>query len=110
MRPEVLEKANSVLSYLQPFTTYEGKHPFVECATFADEIKGKGWGEQADLHYVNTPFFDEGFFKSVEEDPQNATFAIVSVPLLTRLGLDHIHNEKQGCIAKICAGCQLGLK
>lgn len=59
--PVILDKAHSVLAHLAPYTDMEGSHPFVECATFADEIKGRGWNDQANLHYVNIPFFDEGF-------------------------------------------------
>jgi len=33
------------LGHLKDFTGLEKDHPFVECATFGDEIKSKGWGE-----------------------------------------------------------------
>jgi hypothetical protein len=57
-------RANTVLSYLSSFTTLEDKHAFVECATFADDIKSKGWDDQSDWHFVDNPFFDDGFKKS----------------------------------------------
>lgn len=41
--PEVLTIANDILSGIASYTTLEKDHPFVECATFADEIKGKGF-------------------------------------------------------------------
>jgi len=44
--PAVLAKVEDILAVLKKadpsYTTYEGKHPFVECATFADKIKHKG--------------------------------------------------------------------
>lgn len=50
----------------------------MECATFADEIKHRGWNDQADLHFVDTPFFDDGFIAKVESEDYNITWAIVS--------------------------------
>ena len=41
-------------------TTLEGNYPFVECATFADEIKAKGGSWQSGWHFVDTPYFDKG--------------------------------------------------
>jgi hypothetical protein len=44
--PDVLAKALDILSVLKKsdpsYTQYEDKHPFVECATFADKIKHRG--------------------------------------------------------------------
>ena len=37
--PWVVTKAENMLSGLSIFTTFEKDYPFVECATFADEIK-----------------------------------------------------------------------
>jgi hypothetical protein len=42
------------------WTPSEGNHPMVECATFADEIKGKGGVWQSGWHFVDTPYLDEG--------------------------------------------------
>jgi len=44
----------------------EKNHPFVECATFPDAIKSKGWADTGDWHFVDTPFFDEGFTTEAE--------------------------------------------
>ena len=79
MKPDVLEKADTILSHLSKFTALEDQHPFVECATFADEIKGKGWNDQSGLHYTNMPFFDQGYHTEVPQNENNATWAIVSV-------------------------------
>lgn len=42
------------------WTKSEGNHPMVECATFADEIKGKGARWQSGWHFVDTPYLDGG--------------------------------------------------
>lgn len=41
-------------------TKLERDYPFVECATFADEIKAKGGSFQSGWHFVDTPYLDEG--------------------------------------------------
>jgi hypothetical protein len=41
-------------------THLEGDYPFVECATFADEIKAKGGSWQSGWHFIDTPYLDEG--------------------------------------------------
>ncbi len=64
---------------MESYTYLEDKYPFVECATFADEIKSRGWDDQANLHYDNIPFFDNGFETIVPVELQNATWAIVSL-------------------------------
>ena len=38
----------------------EDKHPFVECATFADNIKYHGGGFQATWHFRDRPYLDHG--------------------------------------------------
>jgi len=43
------------------FVRIKDKNPFVECATFADAIGNTGFSDLATWHYVDTPFFDEGF-------------------------------------------------
>lgn len=62
---EMIDTANSILQFLAPYTSLEKDYPFVECATFADEIKNKGWNDQSNLHFVDTPFFD-GYTRDVE--------------------------------------------
>lgn len=57
--PTLIDRANTILSHLASFTTAETpKRGFVECATFADLIKSKGWDDQSDWHFVDNPFFD----------------------------------------------------
>lgn len=62
--PEALKAANEVLSSFKSahpdLTKPEGNFPFVECATFADDIKGKGGAFQSGWHFIDTPFLDQG--------------------------------------------------
>ena len=57
--PDALNAALEVLKPLQTSKQYpdlivsEDKHPFTECATFADEIKGEGMGWQRMENGVN---------------------------------------------------------
>lgn len=52
------------LSYLREshpkITAAEGEHPFTECATFADTIKGKGFNWQSNWHFIDQPIYAEG--------------------------------------------------
>jgi len=41
-------------------TNLEGAHPFVECSTFADEIKSRGGTWQSGWHFVDLPYLDQG--------------------------------------------------
>jgi len=40
--------------------TTQDKHPFTECATFADEYKYGPANWQGDIHFVNKPYFPDG--------------------------------------------------
>jgi hypothetical protein len=73
----IMTRANNVLAYLSEFTTLEKDHPFVECATFADEIKSKGWDDQSEWHFVDNPFMDDGFNTDVAPQDYNVTWIIV---------------------------------
>jgi len=59
-----VDNVDSILAVLKAsdptWTKAEGSHPFVECSTFADDIKGKGGAYQAGWHFIDTPFLDEG--------------------------------------------------
>jgi hypothetical protein len=59
-----LKKANDLLEVYSAsnrgITPHEGLYPFVECATFADEIKAKGGRFQSGWHFVDSPYLDEG--------------------------------------------------
>ena len=41
-------------------TKDEGKHAFVECATFADDFKYNGGFYQKGWHFIDQPYLDEG--------------------------------------------------
>lgn len=51
------------------YTEGEDKHPFVECATMADDIKFRGGAYQSGWHYVDTPFVDEAG-KTIADFPE----------------------------------------
>lgn len=60
--PQSLANAESMLEVLSnndpSITANEGEYPFVECATFADYIKGHGGRWQENWHFVDIPYFD----------------------------------------------------
>jgi hypothetical protein len=75
--PELLTKANGILANLGNFTTLETpEHAFVECATFPDKIKHRGFGAQAHWHFVDTPLMADDFSKDINPNPWNVTWAI----------------------------------
>ena len=51
-----LDGANAMLQYLRDsdadLTSHEDMHNFVECATFADDIKYHGGAWQSDYHFL----------------------------------------------------------
>ena len=60
--PKALQGAEKILSAManQTVTSSELNYPFVECASFADEVKYKGGGWQSNWHFVDIPYFDQG--------------------------------------------------
>jgi hypothetical protein len=79
--PETLKKAETILrsSDFQTYLHLEDEYPFVECATFADEIKGSGFSDQAHWHFVDSPLIDEAIkqeFQMPDPVPFNVTWAI----------------------------------
>lgn len=78
--PEVLDKANSMLHGLSDYTSFERDYPFVECATWADEIKEQGLDTQSHWHFVDDPIFEDGFNKpDWYPETYNVTWALVSL-------------------------------
>ncbi len=78
------QQALDVLAYLESsyssLTSDEGDHPFTECATFADNIKGQGYSFQSDWHFIDQPYFADG--GSLEDYPD---FKISDVDVLDAL-------------------------
>jgi hypothetical protein len=72
----VIDQANTILGYLSEFTSEEENYPFVECATFADDSKAKGFDDQADWHFINTPYFMDGFTTDAPYENYNVTWAL----------------------------------
>lgn len=73
-------------------TKSEGSHPFVECATFADVIKGLGYTWQSGWHFIDQPYVNQagkdisdypGFVPDVEDNVQ-ALYALTN--FLTETG------------------------
>jgi len=56
-------------------------HPFVECATFADDIKYHGGEWQSDFHFVDNPFVSEGNPEefNITQSAHNLTYAIKNI-------------------------------
>lgn len=85
--PSVLAKANSLLkiySSAHPSDTHkESQYPFVECATFADDIKSKGGTWQSDWHFVNNPYLDMGGkpedYKNYGASTHNITYIMPAI-------------------------------
>lgn len=92
--PEVLERAEGALSHLAEFTTMEKNHPFVECATFADNIKSKGFDYTSTYHYVDNPFEDGYSDPEFYPDDNNATTILVWICLML-LGKDEVGLEER---------------
>jgi len=76
VNPALMDKANTILAGISQFTTLESKYPFVECATFADEIKNEGFDDQSHWHFVDNPFYDQGFTANIAPNEYNVTWAI----------------------------------
>ena len=62
--PDTITKVENVLKPFQDhfpsWTKAEGKHPMVECTTYADDIKYKGGGFQSPWHFDDAPYLDQG--------------------------------------------------
>ena len=80
---ESVEKLLKVGQVVDPgWTSKEGKHPFVECVTYADDIKRKGGAYQQGWHFIDTPYLDQGGKISdfnFTADAHNVTEAIGSI-------------------------------
>ena len=85
--PHALQKANDLLEVLSDnkpsLITKEYDYPFVECATFADDIKSKGGNWQSGWHFINLPYLDQGGkpsdFGDYGASPNNITLAISQI-------------------------------
>jgi hypothetical protein len=62
---------------------HEKDHPFVECAPFADTVKGQGYSFQSDWHYVNNPYLDQdqniADYNFTEYSPLNVSSVITDL-------------------------------
>ena len=60
-KQEYIEKAEAFMKSFSRYTKLEGDHPFVECATFADVAKNRGWRTTGHWHYMNIPHIKSDF-------------------------------------------------
>lgn len=72
----MIQKAEAMLQPLTYMNQHEDKHMFVECATFADDIKDKGFSNLSPWHFTDQPFLDEGFNTTVFPENFNVTWSI----------------------------------
>ncbi len=56
----VLDELNTLKVSHSSLTTSEKSHPITECATFADDIKSKGYSFQSGWHFIDQPYLDKG--------------------------------------------------
>jgi len=67
----------SILHTSDPDLTYrEDQHPFVECSTFADDIKYHGGAWQSDYHFYTIPYISEGDESDYDIDTSTRTLVI----------------------------------
>ena len=84
LSPEVISKAEAFLKPLQYMNHHEANHSFVESATFADDIKDRGFNDQSPWHFIDQPFFDH-FNTTVNPENFNVTWSI-----------DYMHKSLKG--------------
>ena len=85
--PDTLADVVKVLAVLKKsdpgWTEKEADHPMVECATFADDIKGKGGRWQSPWHFIDQPYLDQGGtihdYPEFVPDTHNITEAISAI-------------------------------
>lgn len=81
--PDSFQYALTMLQYLHdadPELTYEdGDNPFVECSTFADDIKYNGGAWQSDFHFIKLPnVVDQGIYP-IDQRDRNLTYGIIDL-------------------------------
>ncbi|CDW80239.1 single strand-specific [Stylonychia lemnae] len=73
--PQSIEKAEQLLQTLTKsypsLTEKEKNHPFVECATLADDIKYKGGSWQSDWHFTDIPWFEKDMQSTKDSNHQD---------------------------------------
>jgi len=74
--PSVLPLAEAKLQALKDQNSHEGNHSFVECATFADDIKKSGFaGATSAWHFDDIPYMD-GIDTEVLPEHFNVTWSV----------------------------------
>lgn len=90
-QPEIITDVNTKLDFLKisdpGWTNSEKNYPFVECATFADEIKHKGGSYQEEWHFVDFPYLDED--QNIKDFP-NFVFKPYNITLVVPQIIDYL--------------------
>ncbi len=66
----LIEKAEKFMWAFARYTRLEGDHKFVECATFADVAKLRGWRTTGHWHYMNIPYIRKDYSGATIENTQ----------------------------------------
>merc|ERR1712166_1048947 len=97
--PTVLAAAVQELVALQQFDPdlvyREGMYPFIECSTFADDIKYHGGAWQSDYHFINFPFVDQAG-KTTADYPGSDDIATRNITEAIKNIADWLSNGKNG--------------
>ena len=54
-----LDELKALQEYDPDLVYREADYPYIECSTFADDIKGEGYSFQSDWHFIDQPYLDE---------------------------------------------------
>uniref|UniRef100_A0A7S3IN08 Uncharacterized protein n=1 Tax=Strombidium inclinatum TaxID=197538 RepID=A0A7S3IN08_9SPIT len=89
--PSIVAKVEHSLKPLSYLNEHEQNHTFVECATFADDIKGKGFSDQSPWHFIDQAYFMDNFTTPVAPEKFNVTWAIGNMEY--SLGQNQTNND-----------------
>ncbi len=58
--PSVVKKVNSILGQMPDLNKKEKDYPFVECATYPDDIRYSKFEYTSGWHFIDTPLYADG--------------------------------------------------
>ena len=73
--PEILSKVNEIINVIHPFTK-NGNYPFVESATYPDDIKYLGWKAFNHWHFNDYYHNKNGETVDLPRNQENIVWAI----------------------------------
>ena len=74
-KPEIFEKISTLINILEPFTK-NGDYPFIEAATYPDDIKYLHWNAFDNWHFNDNYWSVDGTPVNIPSDPTNIVWAI----------------------------------